>query len=107
MLTVDVNRRVDINTFMASAWIAETSAVPSTPLVTGKNMMEDEECLRATQQEMEAALHTMRVNNTTTIKDVKKSNNKLIERRNKKKASKSQADTDTNKLTLGIPGNDS
>ena len=35
---------------------------------------------------MEAALHTMRVNNTTTIKPVKKSNNKLIERRKKKAA---------------------
>merc|ERR1712003_516499 len=88
MLTVDVNRRCDINDFMRSPWIAETAAVPSTPLETSKNMMEDAECLRATQQEMEAALHTMRVNTTTTIKDVKSSNNKLIERRQKKKAAK-------------------
>ena len=39
MLRVDVNRRIDINTFMQSPWIAESQAVPSTPLVTSKNMM--------------------------------------------------------------------
>lgn len=116
MLRVDVNRRIDINTFMQSPWIAESQAVPSTPLVTSKNMMEDNECLRATQQEMEAALHTMRVNNTTTIKPVKKSNNKLIERRKKKAATNlnagigvtnQPATSSTSSLTIGIPGEDS
>ena len=43
MLRVDVNRRIDINTFMQSPWIAETQAVPSTPLVTSKNMMGTDE----------------------------------------------------------------
>ena len=57
------------------------------------NAWEDNECLRATQQEMEAALHTMRVNNTTTIKPVKKSNNKLIERRKKKQQTNLTANT--------------
>jgi len=108
MLTVDVNRRVDVNQFMASPWIAEISAVPSTPLVTSKNMMEqqqqDPDCLRATQQEMESYMSTMRVNNNTTIKDVKKSNNKLIERRKKKASQGGAGDA---KLSLGIPGTNS
>jgi hypothetical protein len=43
MLTVNVNNRIDIDEFMRSPWIAETSAVPSTPLVTSKNMMDDKE----------------------------------------------------------------
>ena len=32
MLTVDVERRIDINTFMRSPWIAQYQEVPTTPL---------------------------------------------------------------------------
>jgi hypothetical protein len=51
---------------------------------------------------METALHSMRVNNTTTIKPISKSKNKLIERRKKK----AEADGKINALT-NPPGNDS
>jgi serine/threonine protein kinase len=61
MLTVDVERRIDINTFMRSPWIAQYQEVPTTPLVTSRNLNDDEDCLKSTQREMEAALNTMRV----------------------------------------------
>jgi len=51
--------------------------------------MDDEDCLKSTQQEMEAALNTMRVDEPTKeIKNPKTSNNKLLERRKKKKLEK-------------------
>merc|ERR1711953_247473 len=87
MLTVDVDRRIDINTFMRSPWIAQYQEVPTTPLVTSKNLNDDEDCLKSTQREMEAALNTMRVDEPVSqIKnptDITK--NKLLARRQKKK----------------------
>merc|ERR1712131_479285 len=89
MLTVDVNKRIDIDVFMRSPWIALPNEVPTTPLVTSRNLMDDEDCLKSTQQEMEAALNTMRVDEPTKeIKNPKTSNNKLLERRKKKKLEK-------------------
>ena len=99
MLTVDVNKRIDIYEFMNSPWVANVREVPSTPLFTSANMMEDPDCykwaleisqkqmynLRETQREMESALQTMRVDNKVKIRDVKHSKNRLIERRKQKK----------------------
>jgi len=85
MLTVDVNKRIDIYEFMNSPWVANVREVPSTPLFTSANMMEDPDCYKETQREMESALQTMRVDNKVKIRDVKHSKNKLIERRKQKK----------------------
>merc|ERR1711892_1327334 len=86
LLTVDVDKRIDINIFMRSPWIAATSEVPTTPLVTSRNLMEDMDCLKLTQHEMETALTTMRVDEPTSeLKNPKTSNNKLLARRQKKK----------------------
>ena len=44
--------------------------------MTSRNLMDDEDCLKSTQQEMEAALNTMRVDEPTKeIKNPKTSNN--------------------------------
>lgn len=95
MLTVDVDQRIDINVFMRSPWIAATSEVPTTPLVTSTNLMEDMDTLKLTQHEMETALTTMRVDEPTTeIKNPKTSNNKLIARRQKKKLAKLELEGD-------------
>ena len=49
------------------------------------------------------------IDNKTTIKDVKQSKNKLIERRRQNRASKERTEGsgDQAKVTLGIPGLDS
>ena len=48
--------------------------------------MEDMDCLKLTQHEMETALTTMRVDEPTSeLKNPKTSNNKLLARRQKKK----------------------
>jgi len=46
MLTVDVNKRIDIYEFMNSPWVANVREVPSTPLFTSANMMEDPDCYK-------------------------------------------------------------
>mgnify|MGYP000328335695 CR=1 FL=1 len=61
MLTVNVKERPDINKFMAHPWISNNMVVPSTPLLTSQNMLDNVDCLQETQQEMAAQLHIMRV----------------------------------------------
>ena len=64
--------------------------------------MDDEDCLKSTQQEMEAALNTMRVDEPTKeIKNPKTSNNKLLERRKKKKLEKLDG-AKTHNSTTGV-----
>ncbi|KAF6216516.1 hypothetical protein GE061_000859 [Apolygus lucorum] len=85
MLCVDPSNRLDIQQVMSNKWIARYTEVPETPLYTGQMLKEGEETWPEVQEEMTRSLATMRVDCPVHIKDLKNSNNALLDKRKKKK----------------------
>lgn len=60
-LSVDPAHRLSIEQVMRNTWIAQYTAVPQTPLHTGRVLREAEEVWPEVQEEMTRSLATMRV----------------------------------------------
>lgn len=60
-LSVDPAHRLTIEQVMRNTWIAQYTAVPQTPLHTGRVLREAEEAWPEVQEEMTRSLATMRV----------------------------------------------
>lgn len=61
MLSVDPTHRLSIDQVMRNAWIAAYTAVPQTPLHTGRVLRDAGEQWPEVQEEMTRSLATMRV----------------------------------------------
>lgn len=85
MLSVDPTNRLTIDQVMKNTWIAQYTAVPQTPLHTGRVLREGEEIWPEVQEEMTRSLATMRVDyDQMHIKTLDNSNNSLLNKRRKR-----------------------
>jgi len=85
MLNVDPAKRLTIDQVMKNTWIAQYTAVPQTPLHTGRMLKEGEETWCEVQEELTRSLATMRVDyEQMHIKNLDNSNNPLLNKRRKR-----------------------
>ncbi|XP_031619893.1 MAP kinase-activated protein kinase 2 [Contarinia nasturtii] len=85
MLNVDPSKRLTIDQVMRNQWIAQYTAVPQTPLHTGRVLREGEDIWPEVQEEMTRSLATMRVDyDQMHIKTLDNSNNPLLNKRRKR-----------------------
>uniref|UniRef100_A0A8V1AJI9 non-specific serine/threonine protein kinase n=1 Tax=Gallus gallus TaxID=9031 RepID=A0A8V1AJI9_CHICK len=85
LLKTDPTERMTISQFMNHPWINRSMAVPPTPLHTARVLQEDKDHWDEVKEEMTSALATMRVDyDQVKIKDLKTSNNRLLNKRRKK-----------------------
>lgn len=92
MLKVDPARRLTIDQVMKNSWIAQYTAVPQTPLHTGRVLKEDEEIWPEFQEEMTRSLGIMRVDyDQIHVKNLENSNNPLLNKRRNKGEEKLQS----------------
>lgn len=86
LLKTDPDERLTITEVIQNKWIAQTSDVPQTPLLSAQVLKEENDVWTEVQEEMTNALATMRVDyDQTKIKDVDKSSNPILEKRRRKK----------------------
>ncbi|XP_025311776.1 MAP kinase-activated protein kinase 3 isoform X2 [Canis lupus familiaris] len=87
LLKTDPTERLTITQFMNHPWINQSMVVPQTPLHTARVLQEDRDHWDEVKEEMTSALATMRVDyDQVQIKDLKTSNNRLLNKRRKKQA---------------------
>ncbi|CAL8336195.1 unnamed protein product [Merluccius merluccius] len=87
LLKTDPNERMTITKFMNQPWINQSMVVPSTPLHTTRVLTEDMDMWHDVKEGMTSALATMRVDyDQVKIKELKTSNNPLLNKRRKKAA---------------------
>ncbi|XP_040125698.1 MAP kinase-activated protein kinase 3 isoform X2 [Ictidomys tridecemlineatus] len=87
LLKTDPTERLTITQFMNHPWINQSTVVPQTPLHTARVLQEDKDHWDEVKEEMTSALATMRVDyDQVKIKDLKTSNNRLLNKRRKKQA---------------------
>lgn len=92
LLKTDPTERLTIMQFMNHPWINQSMVVPQTPLYTARVLQEDKDHWDDVKEEMTSALATMRVDyDQVKIKDLKTSNNRLLNKRRKKQAGSSSA----------------
>ncbi|XP_033064670.1 MAP kinase-activated protein kinase 3 isoform X1 [Trachypithecus francoisi] len=92
LLKTDPTERLTITQFMNHPWINQSMVVPQTPLYTARVLQEDKDHWDEVKEEMTSALATMRVDyDQVKIKDLKTSNNRLLNKRRKKQAGSSSA----------------
>ncbi|KAK7811366.1 hypothetical protein U0070_002299 [Myodes glareolus] len=92
LLKTDPTERLTIMQFMNHPWINQSMVVPQTPLHTARVLQEDKDHWDDVKEEMTSALATMRVDyDQVKIKDLKTSNNRLLNKRRKKQAGSSSA----------------
>ncbi|CAH6777761.1 Mapkapk3 [Phodopus roborovskii] len=92
LLKTDPTERLTIMQFMNHPWINQSMVVPQTPLHTARVLQEDKDHWDEVKEEMTSALATMRVDyDQVKIKDLKTSNNRLLNKRRKKQAGGSSA----------------
>ncbi|ERE75592.1 MAP kinase-activated protein kinase 3-like protein [Cricetulus griseus] len=92
LLKTDPTERLTIMQFMNHPWINQSMVVPQTPLHTARVLQEDKDHWDEVKEEMTSALATMRVDyDQVKIKDLKTSNNRLLNKRRKKQAGSSSA----------------
>ncbi|XP_023582830.1 MAP kinase-activated protein kinase 3 isoform X2 [Trichechus manatus latirostris] len=92
LLKTDPTERLTITQFMNHPWINQSMVVPQTPLHTARVLQEDKDHWDEVKEEMTSALATMRVDyDQVKIKDLKTSNNRLLNKRRKKQAGGSLA----------------
>ncbi|XP_021790057.1 MAP kinase-activated protein kinase 3 isoform X4 [Papio anubis] len=92
LLKTDPTERLTITQFMNHPWINQSMVVPQTPLHTARVLQEDKDHWDEVKEEMTSALATMRVDyDQVKIKDLKTSNNRLLNKRRKKQAGSSSA----------------
>nr|XP_035928120.1 MAP kinase-activated protein kinase 3 isoform X3 [Halichoerus grypus] len=92
LLKTDPTERLTITQFMNHPWINQSMVVPQTPLHTARVLQEDRDHWDEVKEEMTSALATMRVDyDQVQIKDLKTSNNRLLNKRRKKQAGGSSA----------------
>ncbi|XP_054833807.1 MAP kinase-activated protein kinase 3 [Eublepharis macularius] len=85
LLKTDPTERMTICQFMNHPWINQSMVVPPTPLHTARVLQEDKDHWDEVKEEMTSALATMRVDyDQVKIKDLKTSNNRLLNKRRKK-----------------------
>ncbi|XP_070594816.1 MAP kinase-activated protein kinase 3 isoform X1 [Erythrolamprus reginae] len=85
LLKTDPTERMTIFQFMNHPWINQSMVVPPTPLHTTRVLQEDKDHWDEVKEEMTSALATMRVDyDQVKIKDLKASNNRLLNKRRKK-----------------------
>ncbi|ETE70372.1 MAP kinase-activated protein kinase 3, partial [Ophiophagus hannah] len=85
LLKTDPTERMTISQFMNHPWINQSMVVPPTPLHTTRVLQEDKDHWDEVKEEMTSALATMRVDyDQVKIKDLKISNNRLLNKRRKK-----------------------
>ncbi|XP_063148016.1 MAP kinase-activated protein kinase 3 isoform X1 [Candoia aspera] len=85
LLKTDPTERMTISQFMNHPWINQSMVVPPTPLHTARVLQEDKDHWDEVKEEMTSALATMRVDyDQVKIKDLKISNNRLLNKRRKK-----------------------
>ncbi|XP_039175565.1 MAP kinase-activated protein kinase 3 isoform X1 [Crotalus tigris] len=85
LLKTDPTERMTISQFMNHPWINQSMVVPPTPLHTTRVLQEDKDHWDEVKEEMTSALATMRVDyDQIKIKDLKISNNRLLNKRRKK-----------------------
>ncbi|XP_072845902.1 MAP kinase-activated protein kinase 3 isoform X2 [Pogona vitticeps] len=85
LLKTDPTERMTISQFMNHPWINQSMVVPPTPLHTARVLQEDKDHWDEVKEEMTSALATMRVDyDQVKIKDLKTSNNRLLNKRRKK-----------------------
>ncbi|XP_032314311.1 MAP kinase-activated protein kinase 3 isoform X1 [Camelus ferus] len=85
LLKTDPTERLTITQFMNHPWINQSMVVPQTPLHTARVLQEDRDHWDEVKEEMTSALATMRVDyDQVKIKDLKTSNNRLLNKRRKK-----------------------
>ncbi|XP_023601767.1 MAP kinase-activated protein kinase 3 isoform X3 [Myotis lucifugus] len=90
LLKTDPTERLTITQFMNHPWINQSTVVPQTPLHTARVLQEDRDHWDEVKEEMTSALATMRVDyDQVKIKDLKTSNNRLLNKRRKKQAGSS------------------
>ncbi|KAK1332652.1 hypothetical protein QTO34_007335 [Cnephaeus nilssonii] len=90
LLKTDPTERLTIAQFMNHPWINQSTVVPQTPLHTARVLQEDRDHWDEVKEEMTSALATMRVDyDQVKIKDLKTSNNRLLNKRRKKQAGSS------------------
>lgn len=83
LLCTDPDKRLTIEQVMKHNWIARYTEVPQTPLCSLKILREDHEQWPEVQEEMTAALRTMRVDpdNLVHLKTLDSTKNTLLEKR--------------------------
>jgi serine/threonine protein kinase len=87
LLKTDPMDRLTIEQVMSHDWIARHQEVPPTPLRTVNVLREDMDTWPEVQEEMTAALATMRVDyDSVHLKGLDKSKNSLLEKRRKSRA---------------------
>lgn len=85
LLKTDPDERLNIKQVMQNKWIAQYTMVPQTPLLSAMVMKEEKDTWPEVQEEMTAALATMRVDyDQIRIKNLDGSKNALLEKRRKK-----------------------
>jgi mitogen-activated protein kinase-activated protein kinase 2 len=86
LLRTDPDERFTITEVTNHRWVSQATLVPQTPLVTAMVLNEENETWVDVQEEMTNALATMRVDyDQCHLKDIDKSNNKLMAKRRKTK----------------------
>ncbi|XP_022661513.1 MAP kinase-activated protein kinase 2-like isoform X2 [Varroa destructor] len=87
LLHTDPAKRLDIETLLGHRWISQCHQVPQTPLMSVQILREEAANggWEEVQDEMNNALASMRVDreDALTLKALKESNNKLLQKRNK------------------------
>ncbi|XP_020854780.1 MAP kinase-activated protein kinase 3 isoform X2 [Phascolarctos cinereus] len=97
LLKTEPTERMTIAQFMNHPWINQSMVVPQTPLHTARVLQEDKDHWDEVKEEMTSALATMRVDyDQVKIKDLKTSNNRLLNKRRKKQAGGSTSSTGCN-----------
>jgi len=91
LLTTEPEKRIKIEEFMKTPWVMGGNNVPQTPLYSARVLKEEEDQWPEVQDEMANALATMRVDydQVAPIKNLDAVNNKLLQKRSKKKRSQS------------------
>ncbi|OQR79871.1 MAP kinase-activated protein kinase 2-like [Tropilaelaps mercedesae] len=87
LLHTDPAQRLDIETLLSHRWISQCHRVPQTPLMSVQVLREEAAsgAWEEVQDEMNNALASMRVDreDALTLKALKESNNKLLQKRNR------------------------
>jgi serine/threonine protein kinase len=99
MMSVDPARRLSIDQVMKNLWISQYTAVPQTPLHTGRVLKEDEEIWPDVQEELNRSLGLMRADyDEIRIKNLDNSNNPLLNKRRNRGEEKLQTDLNEMKI---------
>ncbi|XP_076468755.1 MAP kinase-activated protein kinase 2-like [Babylonia areolata] len=83
LLNTDPDQRLSIKQVLGNKWVADSTMVPQTPLMSARVLREEEDVWMEVQEEMTNALATMRVDydQVVNIKNLGQSNNPLLKKR--------------------------